>query len=206
MDDADIVLISALEHYSYCPRQCALIHMEQTYDENIYTLKGHLMHERVHEEDVEQKGDMRIERGLTLWSFKLGIVGKADVVEFHGNIPYPVEYKLGPKRKWGHDNLQLCAQAICLEEMTGKEVKKGAVYHHGSRRRREVEFDEQLRVKVQESVTAIREMLKGKIIPAAPNDARCRHCSLIQSCLPELAESGQRIRHLKEILFKLADE
>jgi CRISPR-associated exonuclease Cas4 len=93
------VQISALAHYAYCPRRCALIHIEQTFDENIYTLRGHMLHERVHEADAEVKDGMRVERSLPLWSEKLGLIGKADVVEYHGDVPYPVEYKLGPRRE-----------------------------------------------------------------------------------------------------------
>src|SRR5688500_11146698 len=98
-DDSDLVMISALEHWSYCPRQCALIHLEQTFDENIYTVKGHMLHERVDEVAGELRGDVRIERAVPLWSKRLGLVGRADVVEFHRQQPFPVEYKSGPRRK-----------------------------------------------------------------------------------------------------------
>ena len=137
-DDADLVMVSALEHWSYCPRQCALIHVEQTFDENLYTLRGRMLHERVDVPEAEQREGVRIERALPLWSDRLGLVGKADVVEFHGDAPYPVEYKHGPRQHWGHDDLQLCAQALCLEDMTGQPVPAGAIYHHSSRRRREL--------------------------------------------------------------------
>src|SRR3989442_9766495 len=99
-EDIEPVMISALEHYSYCPRQCALIHIEQTFDENIYTLKGRLAHERVDTVISRTEDNLRIERGLPLWSRRLGLIGRADVVEFHGKIPYPVEYKLGKRREW----------------------------------------------------------------------------------------------------------
>ena len=172
-NDLDLVMISALEHYSYCPRQCALIHLEQTFDENIYTLQGHMLHERADEEASELRGDVRIERAVPLWSRRLGLVGRADVVEFHGQVPFPVEYKVGPRRKWGHDDLQLCAQALCLEEMTGQMVPRGAIYHHGSRRRREVAIDEPLRQRVVEAVADIRQMLT-----ASNATSGCQRCSL----------------------------
>ena len=133
----DPIMISALEHWSYCPRQCALIHLEQTFDENLYTLRGRAVHKRVDEPVVEELVGMRIERALPLWFKALGLTGKADVVEFHGETPYPVEYKHGPHRVQEHDDLQLCAQALCLEEMTGRSVPRGAIYHHSSRKRRE---------------------------------------------------------------------
>src|SRR5215469_16106186 len=105
------VMISALEHYSYCPRQCALIHIEQTFDESIYTLKGDIAHERVDQVNTHNEADIRIERALPLWSRRLGLVGRADVVEFHNTIPYPVEYKLGKRREWEYEAIQVCAQA-----------------------------------------------------------------------------------------------
>jgi CRISPR-associated exonuclease Cas4 len=197
------VLISALEHYSYCPRQCALIHLEQTFDENIYTVKGHMLHERVDEVASELRGDVRIERAVPLWSKRLGLVGRADVVEFHGQQPFPVEYKVGPRRKWGHDDLQLCAQALCLGEMTGQKVSCGAIYHHGSRRRREVVFDEPLRQRVVEAVVDIRQMLTAGVLPPAVNDARCRHCSLKDSCLPSVVGEATRLQAIHVSLFRI---
>ncbi len=197
------VLISALEHYSYCPRQCALIHVEQTFDENIYTVQGHMLHERVDESAEEIRGDIRIERGLTLWSKRLGLVGRADVVEFHSDVPYPVEYKRGPRRKWGHDDLQLCAQALCLEEMTRQDVRHGAIYYHGSRRRKEVVCDEALRQRVAETVVAVRQMLAREKLPPAVNDARCQHCSLKESCLPAVVGEALRWQTLQTTLFRV---
>ena len=126
-DGIPLVLLSMLEHYSYCPRQCALIHVEQTFDENLYTQRGRFLHERVDEPGGEREGEVRAERALSLWSERLGLIGKADLVEFYGETPYPVEFKSGKRRKWGHDDLQLCAQALCLEEMTGQPVPKGRV-------------------------------------------------------------------------------
>src|SRR6266446_5838641 len=152
-DESELVMISALEHYSYCPRQCALIHQEQTFDENLYTLRGRAVHKQVDEPEAVVEKGVRVERALPLWSNRLGLVGKADVVEFRGDTPYPVEYKHGPRREKEHDDLQLCAQAVCLEEMTGQNVPKGAIFHHSSRRRREVEFTSALRAKVERSIT-----------------------------------------------------
>ena len=201
--ESDLVMISALEHWSYCPRQCALIHLEQTFDENIYTVRGHMLHERVDEEASELRGDVRIERAVPLWSRRLGLVGRADVVEFHGQVPFPIEYKVGPRRKWGHDDLQLCGQAICLEEMTGQHVLRGAIYHHGSRHRREVVFDEPLRQRVVEAVADIRQMMTTGTLPPAVNDARCRHCSLIESCLPSVVGEAARLQAIHVSLFRV---
>lgn len=197
----DLVMISALEHYSYCPRQCALIHVEQTFDENLYTLRGRAAHERVDQPVGEFQEGVRVERALPLWSKRLGLIGKSDVVEFHGVTPYPVEYKHGSKREREHDDLQLCAQGICLEEMTGKPVSRGAIYYHSSRRRREVEFTEALRTDVEASTNAIRKMFNEKTLPPPVNDNRCRHCSLQESCMPAAVGEKERAATLLRTLF-----
>lgn len=181
------VMISALEHYSYCPRQCALIHLDQSFDENTYTLRGRFSHERVDDPDTETRPDIRREYALPLWSDKLGLFGRADMVEFTDEGIYPVEHKVGKKRRWGHEAIQLCAQALCLEEMTGQPVERGAVYYRGSHARREVEFDPALRQIVVETTQAVRDMLAGTELPTPVNDARCRHCSLIDTCMPDIS-------------------
>jgi len=199
--DDDLVMISALEHYSYCPRQCALIHVEQTFDENLYTLRGRAVHERVDEPVGEFQEGVRVERALPLWSKRLGLIGKADVVEFHGVTPYPVEYKHGSKREREHDDLQLCAQAICLEEMTGKSVPMGAIFYHSSRRRREVELSQTLRQQVEQAVIEIRKMMGETMLPPPVNDSRCRHCSLKESCMPAVVGEKARAAALLRDLF-----
>lgn len=221
-DDRDIVMISALEHYAYCPRQCALIHVEQIFTENMYTLKGRFVHETVDTEGAAIEGGERVERALPLWSLRLGLIGKADVVEFHGGEmlngltpgshggrelqqPYPVEYKHGPRRKHRHDDLQVCAQAICLEEMTGKQVPCGAVYYHSSHRRREVVFDVRLRGLVEAAIIQIRQMQRSNILPPPVNDERCRDCSLQDSCLPEVG-GKERLQRLLHELFTIEPE
>jgi len=204
-DDSELVMISALEHWAYCPRQCALIHIDQTFDENLYTLRGRMEHERVHEAGSESQGDVRVERGLALWSRRLGLVGKSDVVEFHGSAPYPIEYKHGRKRQRDPAEIQLCAQAMCLEEMTGQPVPKGAIFHQGSRRRTEITLDENLRRRVEEAVAAVRALLSSQTLPAPVNDARCDLCSLKESCLPELVGSHARLHKAQQGLFCAKD-
>ena len=203
-DDADLdsISISALNHYAYCPRRCALIHVEQTFDENIYTMRGRNLHERTDTpEESGQEGEARVERALPLWSTRLGLIGNADVVEFHEETAYRVDYKSGHRRQWDNDDLQLCAQAICLEEMTDKPVPCGAIYHHGSRRRREVVFDKSLRHCVEEAVVAIRKMLTERVLPPPVNDKRCEHCSLNESCLPSVIGEQDRAKRLVKDLF-----
>ena len=150
---------------------------------------------------AEFQEGVRVERALSLWSKRLGLIGKADVVEFHGVTPYPVEYKHGSKREREHDDLQLCAQAICLEEMTGKSVPRGAIFYHSSRRRREVEFSERLRSEVEAATHEIRKMLSERTIPPPVNDSRCRYCSLKESCMPAVVGEKARAAALLRDLF-----
>jgi CRISPR-associated exonuclease Cas4 len=204
--DHDLVPISALEHYSYCPRQAALIHVEAIWDENLYTLRGRFVHEEVDDPGGQWQEGIRVERSLPLWSRRLGLVGKADIVEFHGPTPYPVDYKHGPKRRHEHDDLQLCAQAVCLEEMTGEEVPRGAIFHATSQHRREVLFDGELRNRLTEAVAALRRLLQQTTLPEAPNDNRCRHCSLYSSCLPGVVADQKRVARLLADLFQVEAE
>jgi CRISPR-associated exonuclease Cas4 len=197
--DDDLVMISALEHYSYCPRQCGLIHVEQIFDENVFTLKGRQAHERADEPNTRWEEGVRIERALPLWSDRLGLTGRADVVEFHpdGSV-IPVEYKHGPRRQHRHDDVQVCAQALCLEEMLGRPVPRGAVYAHSSRRRREVRLDRALREQTEALVAAIRALRRTGRLPPPVNDARCPNCSLIDACVPAAVEGALR-RSVRDI-------
>ena len=199
LDDA--VLLSALEHYSYCPRQCALIHREQTYDENIFTLQGNAIHERVDQPGTATVSGVRSEYSVPLWSMALGVVGKADLVEFREGVPYPVEYKHGPARHGRHADLQLCGQAMCLEEMLGVTIPYGAVYHFASHSRREVEFTAELRCSVELAVAAIRDIMRSDRLPAAVADSRCRNCSLVDSCLPFVVSATDKNRDYQNQLF-----
>ncbi len=198
--DDELVMISAIEHYSYCPRQCALIHVEQVYDENVFTLRGSRAHERADIVSWEMDGTTRIERALPLWCDRLGLIGRADTVEFRedGTI-FPVEYKHGPRRQHVHDDLQLCAQAVCLEEIFNTTVDSGAIYHHSSHRRRQVEFNRALRVLLEETVTRIRAMRISGVMPAPLNDARCPNCSLVDSCVPAALVSGRQAYHQRDL-------
>jgi CRISPR-associated exonuclease Cas4 len=196
------IAISALQHWSYCPRQCALIHIEQQFDENVHTLRGRAVHARVDQPSVEVSKDRRIERAMPLWSERLGLIGKADAVEFSpdGNA-YPIEYKHGPRRKRLHDELQLAAQALCLEEMLGIAVPLGAIYHATSKRRREVAIDAPLRAETLAAIIAVRVMLASEKLPPPFNDARCKQCSLIAACQPELADLRSRCQRAAQSLF-----
>jgi CRISPR-associated exonuclease Cas4 len=200
-DEAVFVPISALEHYSYCPRQCALIHVEQTFEENLFTIKGQIAHERVDTAGDRVTRGVRVARALPLWSERLGLQGKADLVEFHETGPYPVEYKLG-HRHGIHADLQLCAQALCLEEMLETPVTVGAIFYHALHRRHEVKIDAALREATLGVIEAVREMLQAQRLPVAPNDARCPQCSLLNACLPQVVGEPARLRGLQGALFR----
>lgn len=200
-EDRIEVPISALEHYSYCPRQCALIHVEQTFEENVFTILGQLAHRRVDSEERSISDGVRSVRGMPLWSDRLGLTGKADLVEFGPMGPYPIEYKVG-RRHGRHPDLQLCAQALCLEEMLDVAVPEGAIYYHGARRRHLVQFTRELRDEALEAISAVRELLRTQTLPSAPNDARCPNCSLINACLPLVVAEPVRLRGLQGALFR----
>ncbi len=198
-NDDDIVLVSAVEHYSYCPRQCMLIHVEQVFDENVFTLRGSQAHERVDVPDVGTEEGVRVERAMPIWSERMGLQGRADVVEFPpGGAPVPVEYKSGPRRQHAHDDLQLCAQAMCLEEMLEVAVPRGAVFHIATKRRRLVEFTAEMRREVERAVVEIRGLMRAGVTPPPANDARCPNCSLINACVPDVLARAR--------LARLADE
>ena len=190
-----------LEHYAYCPRQCALIHVEQSYEENVYTLRGNRDHRRADEPETELRDDGRVERALPLYSEELGLTGRADVVEFHDDAPFPIEYKHGEQRRHDSGRIQLCAQALCLEEMTGRAVSTGALYHTGSNRRQEVTFDPPLRADTREVIGAVRAQLREQRVPPPVNDDRCPPCSLQRVCMPDAVDAEHRQRREADRLF-----
>ena len=199
----DPIPISALQHWMYCPRQCALIHVEQVFADNVHTARGNAVHALVDEPGYEMKHGVKVERSLPLWSYRIGLIGKADVVEFHpdGSV-YPVEFKHGPKRKHTHDDIQLAAQAICLEEMLGKPVPQGAIYHASSKRRREVSIDAGLRDLVEHTADDVRSIIQRGTLPPPVNDARCDQCSLKDICQPEALNDRRTQRMLRDELYE----
>lgn len=202
------IMLSALQHYSYCPRQCALIHQEQTFTDNVFTVRGHLAHERVDSGESGMEYGVRVERALPLFSERYGLVGKADVVEFlEDGTPYPVEYKQGKRQQKLHDEVQVAAQALCLEEMTGKVVPEGAIFHHKTRRRRVVPITETLRDHTLRLISQVRALLDSGTMPAPVDDsALCQACSLAEVCQPELVGQAQRIQRLQAQLFDAEDD
>jgi len=199
MDD-ELIAISALSHYSYCPRRCALIHIEQVWNENRFTAEGRIMHERVHDESRESRGDIRIEYGVALRSLRLGLIGKADVVEFHRRLdgawlPFPVEYKRGKPKADDCDKVQLCAQAVCLEEMLSISVPKGAIFYGRTRRRFDVSFDETLRKETEDAAEKAHQLISFGITPPPVYEKRCESCSLIGECLPKKIGKKSSVKH-----------
>ena len=199
MESPEQIPLSALQHWHYCPRQCGLIHLEQVFDENIYTLRGQAVHAKVDKPGVETAKGVRVERALPLWHDVLGLVGKSDVVEFlTGGVPYPVEYKHGSRNKAAAiaacDDIQLAAQAVCLQAMTGKAVNEGAIYYATSKRRRVVPITDQLRLDVAQTADAIRRMLASGALPpplvAEQAAMRCKACSLQERCQPQATHAG----------------
>lgn len=210
--DDDLIPLSALQHLLFCERQCALIHVEGLWAENSFTVQGQHLHQRVHAAGTENRSDVRLTRGLPLLCERLGLTGKADLVEFHrlddgsardpdragGAVrladtpglwrPFPVEYKRGRPKRGACDRLQLCAQALCLEEMLGVVIPAGALFYGKTRRRMEVTFDASLRGETEEAVARVRWLVtRGITPPAVPPEerrAKCARCSLVNLCLP----------------------
>jgi len=191
MDDEALIPISALQHYLYCPRQCALIHLEQLWAENRQTAEGRLLHQRADAPQVERRRGVRTVSAMPLVALELGITGKADMVEFHasdaGECAFPVEYKRGRPKAHRADEVQLCAQALCLESMLGKHVAAGALFYGQTRRRKDVAFDQVLRDLTLGVIEGTRSMLSSRVTPTASYERkRCDACSLLDLCQPHL--------------------
>lgn len=205
MDD-ELIPISALTHYAYCPRRCALIHIEQMWNENRFTAEGRIMHEHVHEEGDESRGDVRIERGASLRSLRLGLIGKADVIEYHRQADgswqaFPVEYKRGKPKPDHSDKVQLCAQALCLEEMLNAVIPVGALFYGKTRRRLDVAFDDALRLETQNIAKLTHELIDSGQTPKPVYNRRCDSCSLTGECLPKAIQKKRSVEnYIKRML------
>jgi CRISPR-associated exonuclease Cas4 len=187
--DADLVALSALQHYLFCPRQCALIHVEQAWAENAATAEGRVAHERVHATEAETRRGVRTVTGMPLRSDRLGVAGIADLVELRrdgrGWRPYPVEHKRGRPKSHRADEVQLCAQAMALEEMFDVAIAEGALFYGQPRRRTVVAFNGELRALTQEVADATRALLAAGRTPRMEYDKRrCDACSLLDLCRP----------------------
>jgi CRISPR-associated exonuclease Cas4 len=207
-DIDDLIQLSALQHMAFCPRQCALIHVEQTWTESGLTAEGRIMHERVHDEGRESRGGVRIESGVPLRSLRLGLIGKADVVEFHKIAdsvwqPFPVEYKRGKPKADHCDKVQLCAQSMCLEEMLNVQIPAGAIFYGQTRHRLDVIFDEALRRETEETAKQAHALIESGCTPKPVYAKRCEKCSLKAECLPKTI---QKRRSVKTYLTRITGE
>jgi CRISPR-associated exonuclease Cas4 len=230
--------ISALQHWLFCPRQCGLIHLEQIWDENRLTAEGRLLHEKVHEADTENRPGIRIVRGLRIHSYRLGLIGQTDVVEFRrimesaegGEIltdfshsfgmtsgvtlegvdgywqPFPVEYKRGKPKINPCDEIQLCAQTICLEEMLKTAIPQGAFFYGKPRRRKEVEISDSLRQQTEEAAPQLHELIDARTTPTACYEKKCDACSLYNRCLPKTTGQKKKVDMYLEKAFELPTE
>ena len=192
--DTRLIPLSALQHYAFCPRQCALIHNEQAWAENYLTAQGKALHERVDSGEPETRKGVRFERTVHVSAEKLGISGVLDLVEVDTKTGClkPVEYKRGKPKLDPMDEIQLCAQGLCLEEMTGQAVSEGALWYMQTRHRVPVVFSDDLRAQTLAIIAAVRELLNSGKTPPPDYGKRCKACSLVEVCQPALLGKQDR--------------
>jgi len=231
-EEDDFLPLSALQHLLFCERRAILVHCEGLWAENRFTIEGHHLHERTDIPNLEVRGNIRIARGLYIRSLKLGLSGKMDVVEFHqiiGNSsmsynyskkirvdcvilpgvpglwkPFPVEYKRGKLRREEGYEIQLCAQALCLEEMLNTEVHAGAIFYSKTRKRLDVIFDNKLRMETETAVMRLHQLIREGKTPSSRYEKKCERCSLLDLCLPQA--SGNKKLSAEQYLAKAIDE
>ena len=202
----DFLPLSALNDFLFCERRCALHRIEGLWTENVHTVEGSQAHRRVHATGKHQfeESPFREVRGLRLRSVRLRLIGVADLVEFRPD-PYPVEYKRGKKRRWDNDEVQLCAQAMCLEEMLGGRIARGAIFHVKSKRRREVVLDDTLRQLTEDTARHLHELVaSGRIPPPVPLP-KCKQCSLRALCMPDLVANQHVYQQAAADLFRVGE-
>lgn len=217
--ETDLLPISALQHFAFCERQCALIHIEKLWMENLFTAEGRVFHEKAHSGENEFRDGVLISRSIPLRSLTYGLSGIADVVEFnpcsglkeecvklpgHSGFwrPFPVEYKRGRVKANSIDEVQLCAQALCLEEMLGVSIYEGALFYGRSRRRSQINFSENLRSETVLFINKTHKLIEEGVTPPAKYDKKCECCSLKNLCLPELKQSRRSYSRYMSGFFK----
>jgi len=204
----ELLPLSALSHLVFCPRRCALVHIEQLWTENLFTAEGRGLHKKVHSTDAESRPGIRIVRGLRVQSLELGLVGQVDVVEFHeveAGIelpnekgfwrPFPVEYKRGKTKIDDCDRVQLCAQAMCLEEMLSCEIEYGAIFYGRPRRRERVKLTAGLRERTESLTDELHRLYEAGATPRAKYQKKCGSCSLYETCMPKVTGIAKNINH-----------
>ncbi len=219
----DFIQLAALQHYIFCPRQCGMIHIEQLWADNFFTARGNVLHEKVHQSDIENRPGISIVRGLKIHSFRLGLSGQADVVEFHPSKqgitldgksgkwqPFPVEYKRGKTKTIHCDRIQLCAQSLCLEEMLKIRIPAGAIYYNRPKKREYVELTDELRTITVETAEAVHQLIELAKTPLAKYTGKCKSCSLYRQCMPKITGVTKKIDHYlskaNEIPRELAEQ
>jgi len=206
-DETQTIMLSALQHYAYCPRQFALIHVEQGWAENYFTAHGNLLHERVDSCEPEQRGNTRYERGVAVKSQQLRLTGKLDLLEIEGNPPskyFPVEYKRGKPKIEDWDKIQLCAQALCLEEMREVHIDEGALWYWKVRKREPVIFNDDLRSLTLAIIEGAHKVLvSGNTPPPTDLKKRCKACSLVDLCEPDVFRCDRSSAYIKDLFTEL---
>jgi CRISPR-associated exonuclease Cas4 len=219
-DEDDYLLLSGIQHFCFCKRQWALIHIEQQWDENVRTIEGKQLHETSHDGQMsKRRGDLVVTCGMSVFSKDLGITGACDVVEFQKNPkgisifgreglfqPIPVEYKRGSPKESDADILQLCAQAICLEEMLACEIGKGYLYYGETRHRLEVTFDQKLRERVSMMFAEMHQYFGRRYTPKVKPSQSCKACSLDEICMPKLYKNRSAISYMQNALKDESNE
>ena len=198
--EIETIAISALQHVAYCPRQFALIHVEQAWEENYFTAHGRALHERVDAGEPEQRGNVRFERAVSVYSQTLGLSGKLDLLEIEGKDDkkyFPVEYKRGKPKVEDWDRIQLCAQAMCIEEMRGVNITEGAMWYWQERKRERVQIDVSLRKVTLAAIAQAREILASNKTPMPTlNKSRCKACSLKEICAPDVLRKDHSAQYV----------
>ena len=207
MPDTHLIPLSALQHFAFCPRQCALIHIERAWEDNWLTAQGNKLHKRVDSGEPESRNGVRMERAVLVSAEKLGLTGKLDLVEkdLQSGALTPVEYKRGKAKPGNWDKVQLCAQALCLEEMTNQTIATGYLWYWETRRREEVPFDSALREQTLQVIDEVRALFSSKTLPKPVYEKRCKACSLIELCEPQLVSQDKSAGYVAR-LFSLDQE
>ena len=201
-----IIPLSAINQYLYCPRRAALIHVEGTFSDNVHTVVGSQLHDQADVSGYETVKGVTLLRALPVWSDRLRLSGKCDIVERHSDGSLvPVEFKKGKRRKFDNDDAQLCAQALCLEEMFGRGIPRGAIFHAKSKRRREVEFTEELRRLTEQAIAAMHRLIEEDAVPQAIHKPQCAECSLFDHCLPEITSVPPALAQAYRAVFDTTD-
>lgn len=201
MSTDHLIPLSALQHYAFCPRQCALIHIERVWADNWLTAQGNKLHKRVDSGEPEVRNGVRMERAVMVSAEQLGLTGKLDLVEkdMQTGALTPVEYKRGKAKPGNWDKVQLCAQALCLEEMTGQHIDEGYLWYWETRRREPVEFDQSLRSQTLAVINEVKALFSQRTLPKPVYEKRCNACSLYDQCEPKLVENDNSAVYVKAL-------